>query len=289
MGRSVLGTMMNGANGKLHDPLSYEAISECSDYISRRSRHRPKIGIICGSGIGGLATLAKNADIFPYSEIPGFPQSAVAGHVGRLLLGELDGVAGVIMQGRFHSYEGYELWKTAMPVRVMKLLGVEQLLVTNAGGGLNAAFNVGDLMVLKDHINLPGFACNHPLRGPNDDRFGPRFFPCNDIYNTDYRKMARQVARELNLEGIVRQGVYAMVGGPNYETVAELKMLRELGVDSVGMSTIPETIAAHHCGMKVFACSLITNMCVAISKNPEVPLQEAEAEAAQNGRKMNYF
>merc|ERR1711936_1156083 len=289
MGRSVLGTMMNGANGKLHDPLSYEAISECSDYITSRTKHRPKIGIICGSGLGGLADLAKDADVFPYSEIPGFPQSTVAGHVGRLLLGELDGVAGVIMQGRFHSYEGYELWKTAMPVRVMKLLGVEQLLVTNAGGGLNAAFNVGDLMVLKDHINLPGFACNHPLRGPNDERFGPRFFPCNDIYNTAYRKIARRVARELNLEGIVRQGVYAMVGGPNYETVAELKMLRELGVDSVGMSTIPETIAAHHCGMKVFACSLITNMCVAISKNPEVPLQEAEAEAAQNGRKMNYF
>merc|ERR1711936_1427248 len=236
MGRSVLGTMMNGANGKLHDPISYEAISECSDYISTRTKHRPKIGIICGSGldpyIGGLADLAKDADIFPYSEIPGFPQSTVAGHVGRLLLGELDGVAVVIMQGRFHSYEGYELWKTAMPVRVMKLLGVEQLLVTNAGGG------------------------------PNDERFGPRFFPCNDIYNTAYRKIARRVARELNLEGIVRQGVYAMVGGPNYETVAELKMLRELGVDSVGMSTIPETIAAHHCGMKVFACSLITNMCV---------------------------
>merc|ERR1711971_804054 len=309
------GTMMNGGAGKLHDPISYEVISECSDYIKARSKHRPKIGIICGSGLGGLADLAKDADIFPYSEIPGFPQSTVAGHVGRLLLGELDGVAVVIMQGRFHSYEGYELWKTAMPVRVMKLI------VTNAGGGLNSAFNVGDLMVLKDHINLPGFACNHPLRGPNDDRFGPCFFPCNDIYNTDYRKMARRVARELNLEGIVRQGVYAMVGGPNYETVAELKMLRELGVDSVGMSTIPETIAAHHCGMKVFACSLITNMCVveygtgidtnhdevievgkrrandmkdfiakmvvAISKNPEVPLHEAET--GLDGRKMSYF
>merc|ERR1711963_664564 len=160
MGRSVLGTMMNGANGKLHDPISYEAISECSNYITSRTKHRPKIGIICGSGLGGLADLAKDADVFPYSEIPGFPQSTVAGHVGRLLLGELDGVAVVIMQG------------------------------------------------------------------------------------------------------IVREGVYAMVGGPNYETVAELKLLRELGVDSVGMSTIPETMVAHQCGMKVFACSLITNMCV---------------------------
>jgi len=240
--------------------------SACANYVKERTGHQPKIGIICGSGldpyIGGLADLAKNADVFPYSDIPGFPKSTVAGHVGRLVVGELNGVAVVIMQGRFHSYEGYPLWKCAMPVRVMKLLGVEHLLVTNAGGGLNAAFNVGDIMVLKDHINLPGFACNHPLRGPNDERFGPRFFPCNDLYNSDYRYLARKVAKDLNLEGIVRQGVYAMVGGPNYETVAELKMLRELGVDSVGMSTIPETIVAHHCGMKVFACSLITNMCV---------------------------
>eukprot|EP00091_Calanus_sinicus_P017676 TRINITY_DN3824_c0_g1_i1.p1 TRINITY_DN3824_c0_g1~~TRINITY_DN3824_c0_g1_i1.p1 ORF type:complete len:207 (-),score=45.68 TRINITY_DN3824_c0_g1_i1:68-640(-) len=151
---------------------------------------------------------------------------------------------------------------TALPVRVMKLVGVESLLVTNAAGGLNAMFTVGDIMVLKDHINLPGFSCQHPLRGPNDERFGPRFFPTNDLYNKRYRDLARQVGRSLNLNGIVRQGVYAMVGGPNYETVAELKMLKELGVDSVGLSTLPETIVAHHCGIKVFACSLITNMCV---------------------------
>lgn len=250
----------------MHDPICYEEISRCSEYILARTKHRPRIGIICGSGldpvIGGLADVVKNPDIFPYSEIPGFPQSTVAGHVGRLVLGLLHGIPVIFMQGRFHSYEGYPLWKTAMPVRVMKLLGVESLLVTNAGGGLNAAFNVGDIMVLKDHINLPGFSCQHPLRGPNDERFGPRFFPTNDIYRKEFRDVARRVARQLNLDGIVRQGVYAMVGGPNYETVAELKMLREMGVDSVGMSTIPEVIVAHHCGMKVFACSLITNMCV---------------------------
>jgi len=260
--------IVNGAiwdkesNVDIEDPICYEAVSRISDHILSRTRHRPSIGIICGSGLGGLADLAENADVFPYSDIPGFPQSTVAGHVGRLLLGELKGVTVVIMQGRFHSYEGYPLWKTAMPVRVMKLLGVEILMVTNAGGGLNAAFNVGDIMVVKDHINLPGFSCQHPLRGPNDEKFGPRFFPTNDLYRKEFRDLARKVARELNLDGIVRQGVYAMVGGPNYETVAELKMLRDLGVDSVGMSTIPETIVAHHCGMKVFACSLITNMCV---------------------------
>jgi len=253
---------MATSNNELADPLSHNAISQCSNYILGKTNYRPKIGIICGSGLGGLAEIVKNPDIFPYEEIPGFPRSTVAGHVGRLLIGELSGTCVLIMQGRFHSYEGYPLWKTAMPVRVMKLIGVEHLLVTNAGGGLNNMFTVGDIMVLKDHINLPGFACQHPLRGPNDDSFGPRFFPTNDLYNKRYRDMAREVARALDLTGIVREGVYTMVGGPNYETVAELKMLREMGVDSVGMSTVPETIVAHHCGMKVFACSLITNMCV---------------------------
>jgi len=272
---------MNGVNGnpgdELQDPICYEKISVCSNYILANSSHRPKIGIICGSGldplIEGLAGLVTNTTIFPYREIPGFPRPTEPGNLGRLLLGELSGIPVVIMQGRFHAYEGYQLWMTAMPVRVMRLIGVETLLVTNAAGGLNAMFTVGDIMVLKDHINLPGFSCQHPLRGPNDERFGPRFFPTNDLYNKTYRDMARKVARDLNLDGIVRQGVYAMVGGPNYETVAELKMLRELGVDSVGLSTIPETIVAHHCGMKVFACSLITNMCV-VEYNQDTNHQE---------------
>merc|ERR1719402_1310213 len=144
----------------------------------------------------------------------------------------------------------------------MKLVGVETIFVTNAAGGLNKTFQVGDIMLLKDHINLPGFSCQHPLRGPNEEKFGPRFFPTNDLYNTAYRKIAKKVGSSLGLDGVIREGVYTMVGGPNYETVAELKLLRELGVDSVGMSTIPETMVAHQCGMKVFACSLITNMCV---------------------------
>merc|ERR1711936_722201 len=228
-------TQEDGSNVEaLYDPISYEKIKVCSDYILGKTTHRPKIGIICGSGLGGLAELIKDPDGFPV----------------------------LIMQGRFHSYEGYPLWKTAMPVRVMKLVGVETLIATNAGGGLNNMFTVGDIMMIKDHINLPGFSCQHPLRGPNDQRFGPRFFPTNDLYNKKFRDIGKQVARSLNLDGIVREGVYVMVGGPNYETVAELKMLRELGVDAVGMSTIPETIVAHHAGIKVFACSLITNMCV---------------------------
>jgi len=242
--------------------ISYEVVNESAQYILARTKHRPTIGIICGSGLGGLADQVHDADIFEYTSIPNFPISTVPGHVGRMLVGLLDNVPVIVMQGRFHSYEGYPLWKTAMPVRVMKIIGVKDLIVTNAGGGLNKAFQVGDVMVLKDHINLPGFSCQHPLRGPNEDKFGPRFFPTNDLYSADYRKLAKKVGRALNLEGVIREGVYTMVGGPNYETVAELKLLRELGVDSVGMSTIPETIVAHHCGMKVFACSLITNLCI---------------------------
>jgi purine-nucleoside phosphorylase len=244
------------------DPISFENVNISAKYILDRTKHRPTIGIICGSGLGGLADLVEQPDIFSYADIPNFPVSTCPGHIGRLLIGELGGIPVIVMQGRFHSYEGYPLWKTALPVRVMKLVGIKFLIATNAGGGLNKAFKVGDIMILKDHINLPGFSCQHPLRGPNDERFGPRFFPCNDIYDPEYMKISKKIARDVNLEGIVRLGVYAMVGGPNYETVAELKLLRELGVDSVGMSTIPETIVAHHCGMKVFACSLITNMCV---------------------------
>merc|ERR1711936_1123582 len=165
-------TQEDGSNVEaLYDPISYEKIKVCSDYILGKTTHRPKIGIICGSGLGGLAELIKDPDVFPYEDIPGFPQSTVEGHVGRLLLGLLNGIPVLIMQGRFHSYEGYPLWKTAMPVRVMKVVGVETLIATNAGGGLNNMFTVGDIMMIKDHINLPGFSCQHPLRGPNDGRF----------------------------------------------------------------------------------------------------------------------
>merc|ERR1711892_1153593 len=166
--------MRQGSLAKPYDPICFEEISVCSEYILGRTRFRPKIGIICGSGldppIGGMADQVVQPDIFPYSEIPGFPQSTVVGHMGRLVLGELNGIEVLFIQGRFHAYEGYPLWKTAMPVRVMKLLGIDKLIVTNAGGGLNPAFNVGDIMILRDHINLPGFSCVHPLMGPNDER-----------------------------------------------------------------------------------------------------------------------
>jgi len=252
------------------DPLNYDKLHESADHILINTAYRPKVAIICGSGLGGLGDLVVKPDVFPYTEIPHFPVSTVSGHAGRILIGELNGVEVLVMQGRFHSYEGYQLWQTALPVRVMKLVGIEFLLVTNAAGGINKAFEVGDMMVLRDHINLPGFACEHPLRGLNDSRFGSRFFPCHKVYSDEARKLAVKIGEECGLTGFQREGVYAMTGGPNFETDAEVHLLRSWGVDAVGMSTIPEILVAHHCGIQVFACSLITNKCGEETNHDEV-------------------
>lgn len=166
------------------------------------------------------------------------------------------------MKGRFHYYEGYPLWKCAMPVRVMKIMGVDHLIATNAAGGLNPAFKVGDIMLVKDHINLVGFAGNNPLQGPNDERFGPRFPPMNRAYDKDLIKDAKEIAAKMGLGNNIHEGIYTCLGGPNFETVAELMMLRNLGADTVGMSTVHEVITAIHCDLKVFAFSLITNKCI---------------------------
>ena len=211
-----------------------------------------------GSGLAGLADLLEETDIFPYSQIPNFPMSTVSGHKSRMIFGLLDNIPLMLMQGRFHAYEGYPLEKCAMPVRVMKLCRIEDLIVTNAAGGLNSKFKSGDLMVLKDHINMPGFTGMHPLRGPNDTRFGTRLFALNDCYDIRWRNLAKKVYEKLeNLEsgsaGKLHEGVYTMLGGPNFETVAELKMLKICGVDAVGMSTIPEVLVARHCGISVFS------------------------------------
>lgn len=241
---------------------TYEVIEQSARYLLERTKHRPVIGIICGSGLGGLAELLKDKDCFPYEEIPNFPTSTVPGHAGRMVIGLLNEVPVICMQGRFHCYEGYALWKCAMPVRVMKLVGVTHLIVTNAAGGLNPAYDVGDIMLLKDHINMQGFAGDSPLKGRNDERFGPRFPALNNSYDYGLRQVAKQVAKEIGIGQYIREGVYVMLGGPAYETVAELRLLRMLGVDAVGMSTVPEVIVARHCGMNVLAFSLITNECI---------------------------
>ncbi|KAK3876177.1 hypothetical protein Pcinc_018998 [Petrolisthes cinctipes] len=243
-------------------PYPYEMIEESAEFLLSRTKLRPKIGVICGSGLGPLAEQLEDRDIFPYETIPNFPVSTVAGHAGRMVIGTLDGVPVMCMQGRFHSYEGYPLWKCAMPVRVMKLMGVDQLLVTNAAGGINREFNIGDIMIIKDHINMQGFAGDSPLRGRNDERYGPRFPAMNNAYDKTLRQKTLELVKDLGLQDVVREGVYVMLGGPTYETVAELNLLRVVGVDAVGMSTVPEVVVARHCGMRVFAFSLITNMCI---------------------------
>ncbi|XP_034940220.1 purine nucleoside phosphorylase isoform X2 [Chelonus insularis] len=245
-----------------HTAYTFEALQESAKYLLDRITIRPKIGIICGSGMSSIADALTNKQTFPYEEIPHFPKSTVKGHVGQLVFGFLEGVPVMCMQGRFHYYEGYPLWKCAMPVRVMKLVGVTHLIATNAAGGLNPDYKVGDIMLVRDHVNIMGFAGNNPLQGPNDDRFGPRFLPMNKAYDRELLKIGEEVAAEMKISDIIHKGVYTCLGGPNFETVAELKMLRMVGVDAVGMSTAHEVIAARHCNLTVFAFSLITNLCV---------------------------
>ncbi|XP_054015245.1 purine nucleoside phosphorylase-like isoform X1 [Hylaeus anthracinus] len=255
-----------------HSTYSFETLQESAQYLLDRVKIRPKIGIICGSGIGSneqselcpgsLADALEDKQFFPYEEIPHFPTSTVKGHTGQMVFGYLQGTPIMCMQGRFHYYEGYPLWKCSMPVRVMKLVGVTHLIATNAAGGLNPTYKVGDIMMVKDHVNMMGFAGNNPLQGPNDDRFGPRFPPMNKAYNNTLLDIGQQVATEMGIDDIVHKGVYTCLGGPNFETVAELKMLRMVGVDAVGMSTVHEVITARHCDLTVFAFSLITNQCI---------------------------
>ncbi|XP_050075032.1 purine nucleoside phosphorylase [Anopheles maculipalpis] len=244
-----------------HGGYTYDTLQEIANYLLERTELRPKVGIICGSGLGTLADQLTDVDSFDYETIPHFPVSTVAGHVGRLVFGYLAGVPVMCMQGRFHHYEGYPLAKCSMPVRVMHLIGCTHLIATNAAGGANPKYRVGDIMLIKDHINLMGFAGNNPLQGPNDERFGPRFFGMANTYDPKLIQTAKVIARQIGIENELREGVYTCLGGPNFETVAEVKMLAMLGVDAIGMSTVHEIITARHCGMTCFAFSLITNMC----------------------------
>ncbi|XP_030629685.1 purine nucleoside phosphorylase 5b isoform X1 [Chanos chanos] len=240
----------------------YEECKAIASWLLERVPKRPLVGIVCGSGLGGLADGLKDQVTFSYSDIPNFPQSTVHGHAGKLVFGILKGKPCVCMQGRFHLYEGYPVQKITQPMRIFKLLGVETVILTNAAGGLNQDFKVGDVMIIKDHINMPGFAGINPLTGPNDDRFGVRF-PCmSDAYDRELQHMAHEVASELGYTDFVREGVYCVLGGPSFETIAECRMLHRLGADAVGMSTVHEVIVARHCGMRVFALSLITNKAV---------------------------
>lgn len=223
----------------------------------------PRVLIICGSGLGGIAdVLAPEPRLeVPYGEIPGFKTSTVPGHAGKLIFGTIgeNKVPVICMVGRLHFYEGYTFQETTFPIRVAKLLKVETVVVTNAAGGVNEKFKPGDLMIIEDHINFPGLAGYHPLRGPNLEEFGPRFQPLSDAYSHELRHLFFKKASALGVTRSIHQGTYFFAAGPTFESRAEVRMIRTLGADAVGMSTVPEVIVARHSGMNVLALSLITN------------------------------
>ncbi|XP_021433473.1 purine nucleoside phosphorylase [Oncorhynchus mykiss] len=261
---------------------SFEDCKATADWLLAQTSVRPVVGIVCGSGMGGLADMLKDQVAFNYKDIPNFPQSTVHGHAGRLVFGTLKGRPCVCMQGRFHLYEGYAIQKITLPMRIFSLLGVETVMLTNAAGGLNQDFKVGDIMIMKDHINMPGFAGSNPLAGANDDRFGVRF-PCmSDAYDRELQQLAVDVGQELGYGDFLREGVYCVLGGPSFETIAECRLLHKLGADAVGMSTAHEVIAARHCGMRVFALSLITNRAVMDYDSEEKANHEEVLETGQH-------
>ena len=252
---------------------------EAAESLRARTPHRPAIGLILGSGLSGLAGQIADATVIPYSDIPFFPISTVAGHAGRLVIGTLAGAPVCAMQGRFHYYEGYSMQQVTLPVRVMQRFGIDTLIVTNAAGGLNPSFAVGDIMLIEDHINLVGMAGVNPLLGANLDEFGPRFPAVNRVYTKWLRQLATDVAQERGID--LRRGVYIQLAGPNFETAAEVRMLRAWGADAVGMSTVAETLVAHHAGMNVLGLSTITNIAIDALDAEGQPSHEEVMDAGQ--------
>ena len=240
--------------------FALEQYDESAQVILAQTAIRPKVGVILGSGLGGLAEAIDQPAILPFGSIPYFPLSTVSGHAGRLVLGMLSGVPVCVMQGRLHYYEGYSLQQVTFPIRAMQRMGIRTLILSNAAGGLNPSYQTGDLMVLDDHINLAGMGGNNPLVGPNLDEFGPRFPAANHLYSRPLRQLADRVAAQQGLH--LHHGVYIMLSGPNFETPAEVRLLRMLGADAVGMSTVPEALVAHHAGMQVLGISTITNVAI---------------------------
>lgn len=237
--------------------------SEAVDYINSKISCKPTIGLVLGSGLNDLADEIQKPTIIPYKDIPHFPDSTAPGHKGQLVIGELEGQNVLVMQGRFHHYEGYSMDTIAFPVRVMKLLGINVLIVTNAAGGINKSFKPGDLMVISDHIK---WGEGHPLLGPNPSEFGPRFYDMSTAYSPRLIDITNKSAHSIELP--LQHGVYSFMTGPNYETPAEIRMLRILGADAVGMSTVPEVLTAVHCGIEVLGISCITNMAAGILDQP---------------------
>ncbi len=241
----------------------YSRAENAARTIRSRTAERARIAVVLGSGLGGFAEELKDAVTIPYQEIPGFVSSTAQGHAGRLVIGKVDGVSTLAMQGRVHFYEGYSLEEVTFPIRTFKLLGINTLVLTNAAGGVDVELTQGALMVISDHLNLMGA---NPLRGPNDERFGPRFPDMSEVYSRELQELVIEEARALGITA--RRGIYAALTGPSYETPAEIHMLRAFGADAVGMSTVPEAIVARHMGIKVLGISCVTNMAAGITENP---------------------
>ncbi|MGI6622382.1 MAG: purine-nucleoside phosphorylase [Clostridiaceae bacterium] len=254
-------------------------LDETVEFLKSKIDFAPEIAIILGSGLGKLADFIKDAKVIPYEDIPNFPETTVAGHEGKLIFGTINNRKVVAMKGRFHYYEGNEMGAVVYPIRVFKRLGIENLIVTNAAGGVNTSFKPGDLMLITDHISL---FCENPLRGENIDDLGPRFPDMTVAYDRNLRTLALESAGRLGVD--LKSGVYSYCKGPSYESPAEIKALRNLGADAVGMSTVPETITARHMGMRVLGISCITNMAAGIL---DQPLNHAEVmETGKRVEKM---
>ena len=241
----------------------YERVEHAARAIRSRYSEEVRVALVLGSGLGAFADELQESVAIPYEEIQGFARSTVEGHAGRLVLGKVDGVPVAAMQGRFHYYEGYSFDEVVFPIRTLGLLGVKSLILTNAAGGINVEFNQGALMVISDHLNLMGI---NPLRGAHDARFGARFPDMSEVYSRDYQETAVAEGQAMGLE--LRRGIYAALSGPSYETPAEIRMLRILGADAVGMSTVPEAIIARQMGINVLGISCITNMAAGVIGEP---------------------
>lgn len=240
-----------------------EKINEAKSYLEKKLNKKPELGLILGSGLGILAEEIENPIKIKYDDIPHFSKSSVEGHAGQFVVGELNGKEVMVMQGRTHYYEGLSMKKITFPVRLMKALGIEKLILTNSAGGVNTGYEAGDLMLISDHIN---FTANNPLIGENHDDLGPRFPDMSDTYDKALRIKIKEIAKNLNIR--LQEGVYMFNTGPTYETAAEVKMARILGADAVGMSTVPEAIVANHSGMSIVGISCITNMATGILDQP---------------------
>jgi len=241
----------------------YERAEHATRIIRARTTVEPRVAVVLGSGLGGFADDFEEPVAIPYDEIPGFVRSTAQGHAGRLVIGKIDGIPVLAMQGRLHYYEGYSLEEVTFPVRTFGLLGIKTLVLTNASGGINVQLSQGALMVISDHVNLMGV---NPLRGPNDERFGPRFPDMSAVYSAELQELVVEEAKAMGIE--VRRGIYGALTGPSYETPSEIHLLRNLGADAVGMSTVPEAIVARHMGLEVLGISCITNMAAGISDEP---------------------